>query len=78
MQQLFAEGHGVIYQSVGTWLASKHTQLQLTGALAIANFARNGKNPHLLFCSTPTQSIEVKGQLRFSSDTASACGFCTL
>ncbi|XP_054839445.1 rap1 GTPase-GDP dissociation stimulator 1-like [Eublepharis macularius] len=44
MQQLFAEGHGVIYQSVGTWLASKHTQLQLTGALAIANFARNDSN----------------------------------
>ncbi|XP_053165682.1 rap1 GTPase-GDP dissociation stimulator 1-like isoform X6 [Hemicordylus capensis] len=44
MQQLFADGHGVIYQSVGTWLASKHTQLQLTGALAIANFARNVAN----------------------------------
>ncbi|XP_015272936.1 PREDICTED: rap1 GTPase-GDP dissociation stimulator 1-like, partial [Gekko japonicus] len=44
MQQLFAEGRGVIYQSVGTWLASKHTQLQLTGALAIANFARNDSN----------------------------------
>ncbi|XP_053165685.1 rap1 GTPase-GDP dissociation stimulator 1-like isoform X7 [Hemicordylus capensis] len=44
MQQLFADGHGVIYQSVGTWLASKHTQLQLTGALAIANFARNDSN----------------------------------
>ncbi|XP_034994309.1 rap1 GTPase-GDP dissociation stimulator 1-like [Zootoca vivipara] len=44
MQQLFAEGNGVIYQSVGTWLASKHTQLQLTGALAIANFARNDSN----------------------------------
>ncbi|KAJ6661615.1 hypothetical protein lerEdw1_013854 [Lerista edwardsae] len=44
MQQLFAEGHGVIYQSIGTWLASKHTQLQLTGALAIANFARNDSN----------------------------------
>ncbi|XP_077206934.1 rap1 GTPase-GDP dissociation stimulator 1-like isoform X2 [Paroedura picta] len=44
MQQLFAEGRGVIYQSVGMWLASKHTQLQLTGALAIANFARNDGN----------------------------------
>ncbi|XP_020657960.3 rap1 GTPase-GDP dissociation stimulator 1 [Pogona vitticeps] len=44
MQQLFADGQGVIYQNVGTWLASKHNQLQLTGALAIANFARNDSN----------------------------------
>ncbi|XP_042316644.1 rap1 GTPase-GDP dissociation stimulator 1-like isoform X2 [Sceloporus undulatus] len=44
MQQLFAEGKGVIYQNIATWLTSKHTQLQLTGALAIANFARNDSN----------------------------------
>ncbi|KAH0623441.1 hypothetical protein JD844_006190 [Phrynosoma platyrhinos] len=44
MQQLFAEGKGVIYQNIATWLTSKHRQLQLTGALAIANFARNDSN----------------------------------
>uniref|UniRef100_A0A8D0BNC8 Uncharacterized protein n=1 Tax=Salvator merianae TaxID=96440 RepID=A0A8D0BNC8_SALMN len=44
MQQLFADGNGIIFQNTGTWLASKHTQLQLTGALAIANFARNDSN----------------------------------
>ncbi|XP_008114012.2 rap1 GTPase-GDP dissociation stimulator 1 isoform X2 [Anolis carolinensis] len=44
MQQLFAEGKGAIYQNIGIWLTSKHTQLQLTGALAIANFARNDSN----------------------------------
>lgn len=52
MQQLFAEGHGVIYQSIGTWLASKYPQLQLTGALAIANFARNGKKVYSLPITT--------------------------
>nr|XP_006129978.1 rap1 GTPase-GDP dissociation stimulator 1-like [Pelodiscus sinensis] len=44
MQKLFANGCGIIYQEVGTWLASKHPQLQLTGALAVANFARNDSN----------------------------------
>lgn len=43
MQKMFANGCGIIYQKVGTWLASNHPQLQLTGALAVANFARNGK-----------------------------------
>uniref|UniRef100_A0A8C8RSL7 Uncharacterized protein n=1 Tax=Pelusios castaneus TaxID=367368 RepID=A0A8C8RSL7_9SAUR len=44
MQKLFANGCGIIYEKVGTWLASKHPQLQLTGALAVANFARNDSN----------------------------------
>uniref|UniRef100_A0A8D2JBL3 Uncharacterized protein n=1 Tax=Varanus komodoensis TaxID=61221 RepID=A0A8D2JBL3_VARKO len=44
MQQLFADGHGIIFQSARAWLTSKHTQLQLTGALVIANFARNDIN----------------------------------
>uniref|UniRef100_A0A452GSF7 Rap1 GTPase-GDP dissociation stimulator 1 n=1 Tax=Gopherus agassizii TaxID=38772 RepID=A0A452GSF7_9SAUR len=44
MQKMFANGCGIIYQKVGTWLASNHPQLQLTGALAVANFARNDGN----------------------------------
>uniref|UniRef100_A0A8C3FJC9 Rap1 GTPase-GDP dissociation stimulator 1 n=1 Tax=Chrysemys picta bellii TaxID=8478 RepID=A0A8C3FJC9_CHRPI len=44
MQKMFANGCGIIYQKVGTWLASNHPQLQLTGALAVANFARNVAN----------------------------------
>lgn len=43
MQKCFGEGTGVVYQDVLSWLQSSNTQLQLSGALAIANFARNGK-----------------------------------
>lgn len=42
MQKCFAEGSGVVYQDVLSWLQSSNLQLQLSGALAIANFARNG------------------------------------
>ena len=42
MQQCFGEGTGMVYQDVLSWLQSSNTQLQLSGALAIANFARNG------------------------------------
>lgn len=58
MQKCFGEGSGVVYQDVLRWLQSSNTQLQLSGALAIANFARNDCNcvkmlelgvvPHLL------------------------------
>lgn len=43
MQKCFAEGSGPVYRDVISWLQSSNTQLQLSGALAIANFARNGK-----------------------------------
>lgn len=43
MQKCFGEGTGLVYQDVLSWLQSANTQLQLSGALAIANFARNGE-----------------------------------
>lgn len=43
MQKCFAEGSGLVYQDVLSWLQSSNLQLQLSGALAIANFARNGE-----------------------------------
>ncbi|XP_062257577.1 rap1 GTPase-GDP dissociation stimulator 1-B [Platichthys flesus] len=44
MQKCFGEGSGLVYQDVLSWLQSSNTQLQLSGALAIANFARNDSN----------------------------------
>uniref|UniRef100_A0A3Q2FQH3 Si:dkey-191g9.5 n=1 Tax=Cyprinodon variegatus TaxID=28743 RepID=A0A3Q2FQH3_CYPVA len=44
MQKCFGEGSGVVYQDILAWLQSSNTQLQLSGALAIANFARNDSN----------------------------------
>ncbi|XP_077438364.1 rap1 GTPase-GDP dissociation stimulator 1 [Vanacampus margaritifer] len=44
MQKCFSEGSGMVYQDVLSWLQSSNTQLQLSGALAIANFARNDSN----------------------------------
>nr|XP_023825684.1 rap1 GTPase-GDP dissociation stimulator 1 [Salvelinus alpinus] len=44
MQKCFGEGTGVVYRDVLSWLQSSNTQLQLSGALAIANFARNASN----------------------------------
>ncbi|KAM9848081.1 rap1 GTPase-GDP dissociation stimulator 1 [Aulostomus maculatus] len=44
MQKCFGEGSGTVYQDVLSWLQSSNTQLQLSGALAIANFARNDNN----------------------------------
>ncbi|XP_066454828.1 rap1 GTPase-GDP dissociation stimulator 1-A-like [Eleutherodactylus coqui] len=44
MQKLFDNGRGVVYQNIPSWLTSQHTLLQMTGALAIANFARNDTN----------------------------------
>lgn len=43
MQKCFGEGSGLVYRDVLSWLQSPNTQLQLSGALAIANFARNGE-----------------------------------
>lgn len=41
----------MVYQDVLSWLQSSNTELQLSGALAIANFARNGEeiNMELLY-----------------------------
>ncbi|XP_077350760.1 rap1 GTPase-GDP dissociation stimulator 1-A isoform X4 [Festucalex cinctus] len=44
MQKCFSEGSGMVYQDVLSWLQSSNTQLQLSGSLAIANFARNDSN----------------------------------
>ncbi|KAM9726422.1 rap1 GTPase-GDP dissociation stimulator 1-B [Menidia menidia] len=44
MQKCFGEGSGLVYQDILSWLQSSNTQLQLSGALAIANFARNDSN----------------------------------
>lgn len=44
MQKLFDGGKGSIFQVVLSWLPSNNHQLQLAGALSIANFARNDGN----------------------------------
>ncbi|XP_033891549.2 rap1 GTPase-GDP dissociation stimulator 1-like isoform X3 [Acipenser ruthenus] len=44
MQKLFDEGKGSVFQRVLSWVPSHNHQLQLAGALAIANFARNDGN----------------------------------
>ena len=43
MQKLFDAGKGSVFERVLSWVPSHNHQLQLAGALAIANFARNGK-----------------------------------
>ncbi|NP_001343317.1 rap1 GTPase-GDP dissociation stimulator 1 isoform d [Mus musculus] len=44
MQKLFEGGKGSVFQRVLSWIPSNNHQLQLAGALAIANFARNDGN----------------------------------
>uniref|UniRef100_A0A4W3GR58 Si:dkey-191g9.5 n=1 Tax=Callorhinchus milii TaxID=7868 RepID=A0A4W3GR58_CALMI len=44
MQKLFDNGSGVVYRTVVSWLQTSNNQLQLAGALAVANFARNDGN----------------------------------
>uniref|UniRef100_A0A8C2BGM8 Rap1 GTPase-GDP dissociation stimulator 1 n=1 Tax=Cyprinus carpio TaxID=7962 RepID=A0A8C2BGM8_CYPCA len=44
MQKLFEGGKGSVFQRVLSWVPSNNHQLQLAGALAIANFARNDEN----------------------------------
>nr|XP_021143139.1 rap1 GTPase-GDP dissociation stimulator 1 isoform X1 [Columba livia] len=44
MQKLFEGGRGSVFQRVLSWIPSNSHQLQLAGALAIANFARNDGN----------------------------------
>ncbi|XP_048827486.1 rap1 GTPase-GDP dissociation stimulator 1 isoform X1 [Brienomyrus brachyistius] len=44
MQKLFEGGKGSVFQRVLSWVPSHNHQLQLAGALAVANFARNDGN----------------------------------
>ncbi|XP_064193721.1 rap1 GTPase-GDP dissociation stimulator 1-like isoform X2 [Anguilla rostrata] len=44
MQKLFEGGQGSVFQRVLSWVPSNSHQLQLAGALALANFARNDGN----------------------------------
>ncbi|XP_052665361.1 rap1 GTPase-GDP dissociation stimulator 1-like [Harpia harpyja] len=44
LQKLREGGKGGVFQRVLSWIPSNSHQLQLAGALAIANFARNGGN----------------------------------
>ncbi|KAL2078874.1 hypothetical protein ACEWY4_024618 [Coilia grayii] len=44
MQKLFEGGKGSVFHRVLSWVPSDNHQLQLAGALAIANFARNDGN----------------------------------
>ncbi|XP_052002674.1 rap1 GTPase-GDP dissociation stimulator 1-like isoform X3 [Xyrauchen texanus] len=44
MQKLFEGGKGSVFHRVLSWVPSNNHQLQLAGALAIANFARNDGN----------------------------------
>ena len=44
MEVLFDNGKGSIFQESLKWLDSKHEHLQLSGALALGNFARSGNS----------------------------------
>lgn len=43
METLFDDGKGEIFKESLKWLESKEEHLQLSGALAVGNFARSGK-----------------------------------
>ncbi len=61
MQKLFEGGKGSVFQRVLSWVPSNNHQLQLAGALAIANFARNG------------ETSAVLGKVTFKSDALHYC-----
>ena len=46
MDKLFDDGKGEIFSESLKWLESKEENLQLSGALAVGNFARSGKKEH--------------------------------
>ncbi|KAG5849520.1 hypothetical protein ANANG_G00111580 [Anguilla anguilla] len=48
MQKLFEGGQGSVFQRVLSWVPSNSHQLQLAGALAIANFAAHGNCIHMV------------------------------
>ncbi|XP_073430915.1 rap1 GTPase-GDP dissociation stimulator 1-A-like isoform X3 [Dendrobates tinctorius] len=81
MQKLFENGCGVVYRNIPSWLTSRHTLLQMTGALAIANFARNVMNKvrmleegvadriqMLLRSEMPPVQFKLLGTLRMLTD----------
>ena len=47
MEILFDNGKGEIFTESLKWLESKEEHLQLSGALAVGNFARSGNNSNL-------------------------------
>lgn len=44
MNALYAEGKGQVFQSMVSWLSSEDEDLQITGVLAMGNFARTDKH----------------------------------
>jgi hypothetical protein len=46
MNTLYAEGKGKVFQQMVAWLSSGDEDLQITGVLAMGNFARTGKYRH--------------------------------
>ncbi|KAK0140959.1 Rap1 GTPase-GDP dissociation stimulator 1 [Merluccius polli] len=60
MQKLFEGGKGSVFQRVLSWIPSNNHQLQLAGALAIANFARNDGNCiHMVDIGIVQQLLEL-------------------
>ena len=47
MEELYAKGEGPIFKESMVWLKSSNPQLQMSGALAIGNFARNGEESRI-------------------------------
>ena len=52
MNTLYAEGKGKVFQQMVAWLSSGDEDLQITGVLAMGNFARTGMCEHK--CKTET------------------------
>jgi hypothetical protein len=46
MNTLYAEGNGKVFQQMVAWLSSGDEDLQITGVLAMGNFARTGRYEH--------------------------------
>jgi hypothetical protein len=46
MNALYAEGKGKVFQQMVAWLSSGDEDLQITGVLAMGNFARTGRYEH--------------------------------
>jgi hypothetical protein len=46
MNTLYAEGKGRVFQQMVAWLSSGDEDLQITGVLAMGNFARTGRYQH--------------------------------
>lgn len=50
MKKLFQDGNGVVVQACSKWLSSRNNHLEISGALALGNFARSGIVSWLLHC----------------------------